>query len=145
MLPPFLSSFLAVHAPTFHKTHHSDFLSFFITLLPFIAASSVLSALYFQITSRLWLYTLSHSIPHHSEESQGEGRKRWWKSKGLRKRGMRQKKLKATKRNKIAKKKGESGGVTGQKLKTKKKGQEEELRSRIRKKKIKEEAEGERG
>lgn len=43
------------------------------------------------------------------------------------------------------KKKGESGGVTGQKLKTKKKGQEEELRSRIRKKKIKEEAEGERG
>lgn len=58
---------------------------------------------------------------------------------------MRQKKLKATKRNKIAKKKGESGGVTGQKLKTKKKGQEEELRSRIGKKKIKEEAEGERG
>lgn len=43
------------------------------------------------------------------------------------------------------KKKGKSGGVTGQKLKTKKKGQEEELRSRIRKKKIKEEAEGERG
>lgn len=42
-------------------------------------------------------------------------------------------------------KKGKVGGVAGQKLKTKKKGQEEELRSRIRKKKIKEEAEGERG
>lgn len=67
------------------------------------------------------------------------------KEQRLEKKGNETEEAKGNQKKQDCKKKGESGGVTGQKLKTKKKGQEEELRSRIRKKKIKEEAEGERG
>lgn len=67
------------------------------------------------------------------------------KEQRLEKKGNETEEAKGNQKKQDCKKKGKVGGVTGQKLKTKKKGQEEELRSRIRKKKIKEEAEGERG
>lgn len=73
--PYFASQFIShlPQLPSLHKSNDFKFSSL-NTMLLLLTASSVLLTLNFQITSRRWLYTLSHSIPHHSVVSQGEGR-----------------------------------------------------------------------
>ncbi len=85
--------FLPILPPSSHKPTSPTFFHFLLLCSP-LSLSSVPSTSYFQITSGHCLYTLSHSIPHYSVESQWEGRDRWWKSKVLRERGTRGKKLK---------------------------------------------------